>query len=157
MSAADILDCLRLESQSMRELLSELKLQQQTLISGNADQLQQHSLICQQQIQKLEQLTQQRQSLQAELGTEDLLQLTENDPPLQAKIKICQHMLRSQIQELKRFQSQNLSLIDQAQSVNENSLESLLQLQRQDNPAVYTASGTTPEWTTEPSVYDYNA
>lgn len=160
MSANEILDCLRSESQAMRELLAELKLQQQTLISGNANQLQQQSQSCQLQIQKIEALSQERQRLQTEWAGEaqpDLLALTADQPQLQAKIKICQHMLRSQTQELQRFQSQNQSLIAQAQSVNESSLEALLQLQRQGNPAVYTASGTTPEWSTEPSVYDYNA
>ena len=157
MSANEILDCLRLESQIMRDLLTELKLQQQTLISGNAEQLQAQSQNCQMQIQKLESITQQRQRIHAELGGEDLLELTATDPPLQAKIKICQHMLRSQIEQLQRFQSHNQSLITQAHRVNENSIESLLQLQRQGNPAVYTASGVTPDWSTEPSVYDYNA
>lgn len=155
MSASEILDCLRLETQAMRELLAELKLQQQTLISGTAPQLQQQSQNCQQQIQKLEVLSQKRQRLQTEDAESDLKESDQTQ--IQAKIKICQHMLLAQIQELKRFQSQNQGLIAQAQSVNETSLEALLQLQRQVNPAVYTASGSSPEWATAPSVYDYNA
>ena len=139
-------------------MVAELQAQQRLLIKGSAEELHANGQACQQALAQLEQVTQARLNLQQTGGWDSPEAAAEGDLKLQTQFKICLQAIRQRLKQLRQLQTMNQALIAQAQQLNEQNIEVLMQLQQQGQPAVYGAAGDYhSQWQAENSVYDFNA
>lgn len=160
MTAADLLPLLQTEAQALTALLQAMDELQQSLIKGSAEAIRVRALSCDNRRKALENAAQERQETQTAQHNLSLSQWIENTSDLRLRVRLqaVQKELLEKVNVLRKKQHQNQALIAQGQALTEETLQMLIHLQQQGQPAVYGRQGQeASQWEQERSICDFNA